>query len=97
MKFTIQKNIILENPETKPFLADTFVPDNKEKLPLVIFCHGYKGYKDWGAWNLMAEKFAENGFFFKANFELSAFRFWLIKSCISVCKRDSKFKTISFW
>ena len=31
------KNIILENPETKPFLADTFVPDNKEKLPLVIF------------------------------------------------------------
>ena len=69
MKFTIQKNIILENPETKPFLADTFVPDNKEKLPLVIFCHGYKGYKDWGAWNLMAEKFAENGFFFvKFNF-----------------------------
>ena len=44
MKFTIQKNIILENPETKPFLADTFVPDNKEKLPLVIFCHGYKRY-----------------------------------------------------
>ena len=69
MKFTIKKNIILENPETKPFLADTFVPDNKEKLPLVIFCHGYKGYKDWGAWNLMAEKFAENGFFFvKFNF-----------------------------
>ena len=69
MKFTIQKNIILKNPETKPFLADTFVPENREKLPLVIFCHGYKGYKDWGAWNLMAEKFAENGFFFvKFNF-----------------------------
>ena len=48
MKFTIQKNIILENPETKPFLADTFVPENREKLPMVIFCHGYKGYKDWG-------------------------------------------------
>lgn len=69
MKFTIQKNIILDNPETKPFLADTFIPINKEKLPLVIFCHGYKGYKDWGAWNLMAKKFAENGFFFvKFNF-----------------------------
>lgn len=69
MKFTIQKNIILENPETRAFLADTFIPDHKEKLPLVIFCHGYKGYKDWGAWNLMAQKFAENGFFFvKFNF-----------------------------
>lgn len=69
MTVTIQKNIILKNPETKAFLADAFIPENKEKLPLVIFCHGYKGYKDWGAWNLMAEKFAENGFFFvKFNF-----------------------------
>lgn len=69
MKFTVQKNIILENPETKPFLADTFIPEKEGKLPLVIFSHGYKGYKDWGAWNLMAEKFAKSGFFFvKFNF-----------------------------
>lgn len=69
MKFTVQKNIILENPETKPFLADAFIPEKKGKLPLVIFSHGYKGYKDWGAWNLMAEKFAKSGFFFvKFNF-----------------------------
>lgn len=69
MKFTVQKNIILENSETKPFLADTFIPEKEGKLPLVIFSHGYKGYKDWGAWNLMAEKFAKSGFFFvKFNF-----------------------------
>ncbi len=69
MKFTVQKNIILENLETKPFLADTFIPEKEGKLPLVIFSHGYKGYKDWGAWNLMAEKFAKSGFFFvKFNF-----------------------------
>jgi len=69
MKFTVQKNIILENPETKPFLADAFIPEKEGKLPLVIFSHGYKGYKDWGAWNLMAEKFAKSGFFFvKFNF-----------------------------
>src|SRR5699024_10598274 len=37
--------------------------------PIVIFCHGYKGFKDWGAWNLMAKTFAKNGFFFiKFNF-----------------------------
>ena len=69
MKFTIEKNIVLENPTTKPFLADAFVPEKEGKLPLVIFAHGYKGYKDWGAWNLMAEKFAKNGFYFvKFNF-----------------------------
>ena len=69
MKFSIQKNILLQNPETKAFLADAFIPEKEDKLPLVIFVHGYKGYKDWGAWNLMAEKFAKNGFYFvKFNF-----------------------------
>lgn len=69
MKLTIKKNILLQNPETKNFLADSFHIDNPEKRPLVIFVHGYKGYKDWGAWDLMAEKFAEAGFFFvKFNF-----------------------------
>ena len=64
-----QLNILIQNPETKNFLADAFYPETSEKLPLVIFAHGYKGYKDWGAWNFMAEKFAEAGFFFvKFNF-----------------------------
>ncbi len=69
MNLINQKNIRLENKEPKTFLADAFYKDNGQKLPLVIFVHGYKGYKDWGAWNLMAEKFAEAGFFFvKFNF-----------------------------
>lgn len=58
----IEKNILIQNPETKPFLADAYYPDRAEKFPLVIFVHGYKGYKDWGAWDLMAEKIAESGF-----------------------------------
>ena len=63
------KNIIIENPETKPFLADAFYPENAENLPLLIFVHGYKGYKDWGAWELMGETFAKAGFYFvKFNF-----------------------------
>lgn len=64
-----KESFILENPETQPFLVDAFIPEKEEKLPLVIFSHGYKGYKDWGAWNLMAEKFAKKGFYFvKFNF-----------------------------
>lgn len=69
MGITRKQNIIISNPETRDFLADAFYPENGSRLPLVIFVHGYKGYKDWGAWNLMAEKFAEAGFFFvKFNF-----------------------------
>jgi esterase/lipase len=41
----------------------------EKKKPIVIFCHGYKGFKDWGYWNAMAEKYAEeNLFFIKFNF-----------------------------
>jgi pimeloyl-ACP methyl ester carboxylesterase len=37
--------------------------------PLVIFAHGIRGFKDWGAHNLVAQYFAENGFrFLKFNF-----------------------------
>jgi pimeloyl-ACP methyl ester carboxylesterase len=37
--------------------------------PLVIFAHGIRGFKDWGAHNLVARYFAENGFrFLKFNF-----------------------------
>ncbi|WP_185226495.1 alpha/beta hydrolase family protein [Chryseobacterium indologenes] len=69
MNLTIKKNIRLENPKTRSFLADSFYTEGREKQPLIIFVHGYKGYKDWGAWDLMAKKFAEAGFFFvKFNF-----------------------------
>lgn len=69
MKIEIKKNIVIENAETRPFLADSFYNDLHEKMPLLIFVHGYKGYKDWGAWNLMAMEFARAGFYFvKFNF-----------------------------
>lgn len=69
MEIIKKQNITIQNPETREFLADAYYPEIDKKLPLVIFVHGYKGYKDWGAWNLMAEKFAEAGFFFvKFNF-----------------------------
>ena len=72
MKFTTEKNIILKNKQGRKFLADVYTPESAEKLPLVIFVHGYKGFKDWGAWNLMAEKFAKAGFLFVSfNFSMN--------------------------
>jgi esterase/lipase len=61
-------NFIIENNNQLPIVGDlTFNDYNSNEL--VIFCHGYKGFKDWGCWNLVADKFAENGFkFLKFNF-----------------------------
>lgn len=65
----INKNIILERENKKPILIDTFYSEDKTNQSIVIFCHGYKGFKDWGAWNLMAETCAKAGFcFIKFNF-----------------------------
>lgn len=65
----ITKNNILERENKKPIIWDIFYQPKTQKLPMVIFCHGYKGFKDWGAWDLVAKKFAENGFcFIKFNF-----------------------------
>ncbi|MFK7832408.1 MAG: alpha/beta hydrolase family protein [Winogradskyella sp.] len=66
---TIETNIILKRHEKKPILIDCFYSEEKTKQPIVIFCHGYKGFKDWGAWDLMAQQIAEAGFcFIKFNF-----------------------------
>ena len=36
---------------------------------LILFAHGYMGFKDWGAWNLMQDYFVNAGFgFCKFNF-----------------------------
>jgi uncharacterized protein len=65
----VQNKIIIENIGKKPILADVSFCEKSTNKPIVIFCHGYKGYKDWGAWNLVAQDFANSGFvFLKFNF-----------------------------
>ena len=65
----IIKNFSLEGKHQKPIVTDVFYNETHQPKKVVIFCHGYKGFKDWGAWNLIAEAFANAGFFFiKFNF-----------------------------
>jgi dienelactone hydrolase len=62
-------NIQLEGGYRKPILTDIFYHETKTRKPLVIFVHGFKGFKDWGHFNLIAERFAREGFVFvKFNF-----------------------------
>lgn len=65
----INKNLVLKRKNNKPIVWDAFFNNDNNKKPLVIFCHGYKGFKDWGAWDLAAEAFMKaNVFFVKFNF-----------------------------
>ncbi|WP_027879404.1 alpha/beta hydrolase family protein [Mesoflavibacter zeaxanthinifaciens] len=65
----INKNLVLKRENNKPIVWDAFFNNNNKKKPLIIFCHGYKGFKDWGAWDLVAEAFMKaNVFFVKFNF-----------------------------
>lgn len=64
-----KENLILKAENKKPILYDLYYKKSSSPIPMVIFCHGYKGFKDWGAWNLVAEAFANAGFcFLKFNF-----------------------------
>ncbi|TQD40585.1 alpha/beta hydrolase family protein [Haloflavibacter putidus] len=64
-----EKNFKIPGKHQRPIVTDVFYNPDRKPKPIAIFCHGYKGFKDWGAWNLVAEEFARNNFFFiKFNF-----------------------------
>ncbi len=62
-------NTLIPGSKDKPILLDVFYKETHAPKPVVIFVHGFKGFKDWGHFNLMAKTFAESGFvFIKFNF-----------------------------
>lgn len=69
--YEVLTNTTIPNPKGRTMVADVYRTTAND-APLIIFCHGYKGFKDWGAWSLVAENFAANGFnFIKFNFSLN--------------------------
>ncbi|THD69207.1 alpha/beta fold hydrolase [Robertkochia marina] len=65
---TIKQQHILDGIHGRPIPVDLHIPENHNGRT-VIFCHGYKGFKDWGCWDLVAERFtAANFIFLKFNF-----------------------------
>jgi len=50
--------------DQRPITYDVrFLADGTRK-PIVLFAHGFKGFKDWGYFNLMADTFAKAGIVF---------------------------------
>lgn len=57
-----QKEFSLTGAADKIIYGDITFDDKNTNAPLVIFVHGFKGFKNWGAHNLVARYFAQNGF-----------------------------------
>jgi pimeloyl-ACP methyl ester carboxylesterase len=64
-----QKNIVVEGPHGKPILLDAYWQTTEKRKSIVIFAHGFKGFKDWGTWETISKQIVEAGFIFlKFNF-----------------------------
>ena len=60
-------NKIFTGSNNRKSLWDVQIPNDPKAV--IIFAHGYKGYKDWGAWSLMEKYFVEKGYgFVRFNF-----------------------------
>ena len=63
------KNIRINGSKEKSILLDCFYNKTETAKAIIIFAHGFKGFKDWGHFDYMANCFAEAGFvFIKFNF-----------------------------
>ena len=49
---------------SRPIIYDARYQPTGTPKPVIIFVHGFKGFKDWGPFNLLADKFASEGFVF---------------------------------
>ena len=57
-----QEQFSLIGANGKTIYGDLTYDLQNTNMPLVIFVHGFKGFKDWGAHNLVARYFVQNGY-----------------------------------
>lgn len=61
----MKQSFTLIREENLTIRGDVFISDETkefDKKPVVIICHGFKGFKDWGMFPRMGEYFAAQGF-----------------------------------
>ncbi|CAG0977322.1 MAG: prolyl oligopeptidase family serine peptidase [Bacteroidetes bacterium] len=68
----IFKNVAIEGLNKKPILTDIGYLENNKPKPIIIFLHGFKGFKDWGHFNFIMNFFIQQEFvFIKFNFSFN--------------------------
>ena len=64
------QNSIYIGANNRKSLIDFELPADQETKTILVFIHGYKGYKNWGCWDLVQRYFVLNGYGF-CKFNLS--------------------------
>ena len=59
----MSKEFILKTTLGNDLHISAFGLNNLGKSPCIILVHGFKGFKDWGFWPVLAEYFANNNYF----------------------------------
>ena len=63
------KNTIITGAAGKPIALDIFYNNDATAKPVVVYAHGFNGFKDWGNADIIAQQFATAGYVFvKFNF-----------------------------
>lgn len=56
------KNRLITGADLLPVAMDIFFEEDNQSKPVVIYVHGFNGFKDWGNFDLIADQFAAAGF-----------------------------------
>ena len=65
----IEQHLEIEGSNGRKIAIDYRYKTTDKLVTPIVYIHGFKGFKDWGSSNKVADTFAENGFFYlKFNF-----------------------------
>lgn len=68
----IKKELSFKTEQKRAITFDLTLPKSKIPTPVAIFCHGFKGFKDWGHLNWVANEMAKNNIaLLKFNFSMN--------------------------
>ena len=57
-----EKNFTITGFDNSPMGTDIYTDSKPGKHPVIIYAHGFNGFKDWGNFELIAEQFTNAGF-----------------------------------
>jgi len=58
----LKNSIVIVNNRGEKIQCDVRYPPGARSLPVVVICHSFMAFKDWGFFPLVAERIAEEGF-----------------------------------
>jgi dienelactone hydrolase len=58
----VHKNFSLTNPSSEIIRTEIHYREGIKEAPVIIICHGFKGFKDWAFFPILADSLAQAGY-----------------------------------